>query len=98
MFFITGIEKLDEDLQRIPRARCFGYKETFKEADQLVRENCCDVNETIYDYAVTEFIESELHQPCIAKRWFYKFNYDKEIYEQINEPVEVKGLCNFSIG
>ncbi|HEY8805249.1 MAG TPA: hypothetical protein VIM42_09145 [Clostridium sp.] len=97
MFFITGIEQLNVDYG-VTDSRCFGYKETFKEADQSVRENCCDINETIYDYAVIEYIESGLHQTCLAKRWFYMFNYIFGIYERIEEPEEVKGLCNFSIG
>ena len=96
MFFITGIEKLDKDYG-ITGSRCFGYKETFKEADQAVKENCCDINETIYCFAVIEFIESGIHSIC-KERWFYMFNPIFGIYERIEEPEEVKGLCNFSIG
>jgi len=98
MYFITGIEKLDKDYG-IKGSRCFGYKKTFEEADLSVKENHCDINETIYDYAVIEFIEDGIHQICWNdKRWFYKFDYDKGIYEAIDEPEEVKRLCNFSIG
>jgi len=96
MYFITGIEKLDKDYG-VKGTRCFGYKKTWLEADHSVRGNSCDINETIYDYAVIEFIESGLHFIC-DKRWFYKFDYDKRMYEAISEPEEVKGLCNFSIG
>jgi len=96
MYFITGIEKLDKDYG-VNGTQCFGYKKTFEEADHSVRGNSCDINETIYDYAVVEYIESGIHNICQA-RWFYMFNYIFGIYERIEEPEEVKGLCNFSIG
>ena len=97
MYFITGIEDLDPEWGT-KGTRCFGYKKTFEEADQTVKENRCDINETIYDYAVIEFIEDGIHQICLENRWFYKFNYEKRIYEAINKPEEFRGFCNFSIG
>lgn len=97
MYFITGIKDLDKEWGT-KETRCFGYKKIFEEADQAVKENWCDINETIYDYAVIEYIEEGIHQVCFEKRWFYKFNYDKEIYEAMDEPEEVKHFCNFSIG
>jgi len=97
MYFITGIEKLDEDYG-VTGSRCFGYYKTFENADIAVRNNCCDINETIYNYAVIEFIEEGIHSICIDQRWFYKFDYDNGIYEEIDEPEEVKHSCNFSIG
>lgn len=96
MYFITGIEDLDPEWGT-KGTRCFGYKKTFENADKAVRENWCDINETIYDYAVIEFMRDEIHPDCL-ERWFYKFDYDKGIYEAINEPEEVRGFCNFSIG
>ena len=98
MYFITGIEKLDKDYG-IKGTRCFGYYKTFEEADQAVKCNSCDINETIYDFAVIEFIEDGLHSICLEdNRWFYMFNYIFGIYERIEEPEEVKHFCNFSIG
>ena len=96
MYFITIIEDLDPEWGT-KGTRCIGYKKTFEEADQAVRENWCNINETIYNYAVIEFIGDGMYPDCL-KRWFYKFNYDKRIYEPINEPSEVKHYCNCSIG
>lgn len=98
MYFITGIEDLDPEWGTKGTHRCFGYKETFDKADQAVKENRCDINETIYNYVVIEFIKSGIHSICLENRWFYKFDYDKGIYEPIEEPGEVKGFCNFAIG
>lgn len=97
MYFITVIEDLDPEWGT-KGTRCVGYKKTFKNADQAVRENWCDINETIYNYAVIEFFKDDAIYPTCLERWFYKFNYEKSIYKSIEEPIEVKHFCNFAIG
>lgn len=97
MFFITAFEDLDKEWRYKGSIRCFGFKETFEEADIAVRENWCDINETIYNYAVIEEIDSGIH-PDVKNRWFYKFDYDKGVYEPIDEPEEMKRFCNLALG
>lgn len=71
--------------------RSVGFRYTFDCAEQTVLENRCDINETIYDYAVIETIYPGLYQYADGEdRKFYKFNYDTKMYEQINEPFELK--------
>ncbi|SNX54151.1 hypothetical protein [Thermoanaerobacterium sp. RBIITD] len=98
MYFITVIEDFDKDYGVKGCSRCVGYYNTFEKANKAVRENKCDLWETCYNYAVIEKIEEGLYQTSYEKRWFYKFDCDKGIYEPIEEPEEVKHWCNFAIG
>lgn len=97
MFFITAFQELDSEIGGIKNSRCFGYYPHFETANNAVKNNMCDINETIYDYAVIENIEPGIHS-IYTDRWFYKFNYKTGMYESIEEPKEVMHFCNFAIG
>lgn len=45
-------------------SHCFGYYKNFKFATQAVHNNYGDINETIYDYVVIEYIEEGLNPIC----------------------------------
>jgi len=78
-------------------SHCFGYYKNFKFATQAVHNNYGDINETIYDYVVIEYIEEGLNPIC-KKRWFYKFDYENHKYEFIPEPEAFKNICNIGLG
>ncbi len=60
-----------------------------EEAIEDVEANACDINETIYKYAVIEEIYSGLY-PISDNRWIFEFDRDSEIYVQIDEPEILK--------
>jgi len=97
MFFITAFVDLDERYGTKGGSRCFGFKETFENADQAVRENWCDIHEYTYDYVIIEEMNPGIH-PNVENRWFYKFNHEDEVYVPIDEPEELKHFCNLALG
>ena len=53
--------------------------------------------ETIYDFAIIEEYLLGI-SGYNFNRWFYKYNIEKNTYELIDEPKELKHYCSFSIG
>jgi hypothetical protein len=97
IYTISVFEGLDEKHGIAGSLRCFGYSKDFKYADESIRNNVTDLNETIYDYAVIEKVEEGLN-PIAWDRWFYKYDRKKDIYEPIEEPEILKKYHNFVIG
>ncbi len=73
-----------------------GYFYEFADAQRAVIGNVCDINETIFDYAVIEEMPVGLY-PYSTNSWFYKFNYDKKVYEAIEKPAFVHECFRFSM-
>ena len=74
--------------------RSVGFSHSFDIAERTVLENICNINESCYDYAVIEKIYPELYPyPISDDRCFYKFNHSKNVYEPIDEPVELIGYA-----
>lgn len=78
-------------------SRFVGWYSEFKDAYSSVLGNSCDINETCYDYALIEECDEGLYKPA-NKRWWFKYNHEKDQYFQINEPDFIKGFCGFTIG
>lgn len=97
MYFITAFEDIDDDWGTKGSSRCFGYYKSREKADNAVYHNVCDINETIYDYVVIEYIGEGIHA-ISEQRWFYKFNYNTRQYYPILEPEGFKNICNIAIG
>lgn len=77
--------------------RLVGYYTDKDSAFAAVINNSCDINETCYNYALIEEVEEGLYNPAF-NRWWFKFNYDRGEYEQIDEPDVVNHYCGFTIG
>lgn len=103
IYTITTFEELDNEYGGIAGAsRCVGYYDNFKDADDAVKSNCCDIFETIYNYAVIEKVEPGLYPYC-RERWFYQVHIENDDwlsaeYKPIDEPYCVKHFVNFAIG
>ena len=73
------------------------FYNNFEDAHMVVKNNITDIWETIYDFAIIE----EYH-PGISGynfyRWFYKYNKEKDIYECIEEPKELRHYAGFAMG
>lgn len=69
-----------------------------EDAIETVVENCGDINEHTYNYALVEEIPYGVY-PTAHNRWWYKFNYNTCKYEQIfsmedgNEPEFIKRMA-----
>jgi hypothetical protein len=50
-----------------------------------------------YDYALVEKVNPGLY-PETTVMQYYKFNYNKRIYEPIAALEELNMICNFTIG
>lgn len=92
MWFITMITDLEEF-----STRTVGWYETKEVAENSVRENRCDLNETIYDYAVIEFVPKGLYANDNRGLWF-KFNYETKKYEDIDCPKDFLNIVGIGIG
>lgn len=94
-YFITVFSRYDDKGPH--NMRCWGFYNSLGDAHMVVENNITDIWETIYDFAVIE----EYH-PGISGynfyRWFYKYNKEKDIYECIEEPKELKYYAGFAMG
>lgn len=98
MYFITTFTKydiLDSDFIEIGSSRTVGYYKNKKDAIDTVLENCGDLWEYNYTYAVVEYIGEGLYNEAY-ERWFFKWNMDTRQYEPI-EPL-VSNFGNYAFG
>lgn len=99
VFFITCIERLPDYNNCFIEGdvRTFGFFHEYKEAVQRLHENTCDMHENMYKYAVVEEVSPGIH-PYSDNRQFFKYDESRDGFFEIEEPEEVKHLCNFSVG
>ena len=100
IYLITGITYEENDKSNLfpdRSQRCFGYFQTFEEAEKAVLNNSCDIWETIHEYAVIEKVEDGIHQYDFNPTWF-KWNLEKECYEKVEKPDFTKGYIGWGIG
>ena len=72
---------------RTQSSRAVGYYPTIEEAKDIVINNRCDLNETIYDYAVIEDIAPGLYRYAEQPLWFV-YNPKEDKYDQMEKPPE----------
>ena len=100
IFLITVFEKCepcDRWYFNLGSTRSVGFRHTFEDAEEVVRNNMCDIWETCYNYAVIHEIGCELY-PSYHMRKFYKYNRDIDGYEPIDEPECFKHIDFCGIG
>lgn len=86
---ITNLEEFE--------TRTVGYYETEEVAEDVLRRNVADLNETIYDYAVLEFVPKGIYANNNRALWF-EFNYDTGRYENIDCPDDFSNIVGIGIG
>jgi hypothetical protein len=96
-YFIMGVDKLGYDSYDHGMTRVVGYYSELETAITAVKENCCDIWESCYDYVIVEEVFPGLY-PDAPRRWF--FGYDKATgkYNPIDEPVAYLFYANLTIG
>ena len=101
MYFITCFEKIGIDSHGwldLGSQRTFGYRETFESAKEALELNMCDMNETIYNYAVVEKMGPYIH-PDVEEIHFFKWDREREgFFEMDEKPKEFEGFCNIAFG
>ena len=98
MYFITTFAQYRLDSTGCPdigSSRTVGYYTTKKDAVDTVLENCCDIFEGVYTYAVVEYIGLGLYTPA-EERWFFKWNNETRAYEPIEPFIDCFG--NYAFG
>jgi hypothetical protein len=85
MYFITMAHK-NLDFRTM---KCMGYYKDFDDAKYSLTTNELDINETIYDFAMIEEISNGLYADD-TRRWWFKFDYEKNIYEECETPKKYK--------
>lgn len=96
IYLITVFDKCDPDERwgvNLGDRRSVGFRYSFELAEEVVKTNMCDIWETCYDYACIEELGCELY-PFYQNRWIYKYNREINGYEEIDEPVILKGYSN----
>ena len=96
------MEKLEEDRRGwadLGTTAMPGWYSTKSDAFEAVQNNCCDINEKFFDYALIEAIDEGLYNPATNDdRWWFKYNKDTDMYEPIDEPSCVRHECGFTVG
>ena len=93
IYLITVFSKCEPDKRwgcNLGSTRSVGFRYSFELAEETVKTNMCDIWEYCYDYACIEELGCKLY-PLADERWFYKYNQENGRYEEIDEPVILKG-------
>lgn len=101
VFIVTTLEKLEKEIDHAEwlETGCIstvGFFHELAEAQRAVIDNMCDINETVYDYAIIEEMPVGFY-PYSTNSWFYKYNYKKDEYEAIEKPAIVPKHYVFSL-
>ena len=80
--FTKCTENKEYGILDLGETRTIGFLHDLTTAKKLVESNSCDIWETCYTYAIVEEIEPGFY-PISTKNFLYKFNIDKNIYEEI---------------
>lgn len=106
IFTITTIEKIEKDINAFANVafgdkRTVGFYNSFKDAENAVVNNVCDICECLYRYALIEQTEEGMY-PDTLTRWLYKYNKITEEYELLPKDAEeyklIEHTCNFGLG
>ena len=94
-YFITVFQKYDNYGPH--GIRCWGFFSNFEEAYRTMRLNLTDLWETVYNYGVIEEYKEGISNYTF-RRWFYQYDYEKNEYDLITEPEELRHYAGFALG
>lgn len=82
------------------RSRCWGWFPTFKEAEQCIMENWCDIYEYgYYNVALIEEVPAGVPGIPPVEHWYavdFDGENDKYVIEKIDKPEKLSGIRCFS--
>lgn len=76
---------------------CPGFYTNSLDAFEAVKNNNCDIFETCYKYALIEEVEEGMYG-LTPNRWWFEYNLESGLYEEIEEPEYMKNYGGFTIG
>ena len=100
MFFITCVQQLtvdDKGWLDTGAQRTVGYYDNLDDTVSAILENCCDIQEYIFHYAILEEIPAGVYPSCNLRKVF-EFDDNTRIFHEIAEPACMKHIASFSIG
>lgn len=89
----TRFEETDLGWPNFGDTAFMGFYYDKETAIECVKNNACDIAETIYGYAVVEDIPPGMYA-YPRPRWFFKYDREKDMYEEIEEPEFMKHIAN----
>lgn len=102
IFAITTTTKLEldkNDCVELGSARTIGFFPTEEEAVECVKNNCGDMWEHTYDYAVVEQIFAGIYSLTgMEKIRIFKYNEGVDQYEEIDNPNIIKNIGPLVMG
>lgn len=97
IFLIGMIEDIREEDGAVG-TRVVGYFGDLLTAQECLEQNCCDLHEGIYNYAVVENVKPGLYRSTEATPVFFQWDKEKGGYVKIEKPKALNNFCSFTIG
>ena len=100
MFFITCFSKCENNEQGdldFGDTRTFGYFDILETCKQALNENCCDMHEGLYEFAVIENIGQGIHPRAKEIAWF-RWDVEKWGFFEIQKSECTEVYCNYALG
>ncbi len=93
IYTITCLEKIEEynTWPSFGEMKFMGYTFDKQQAFELVENNACDINETVFDFVAVEEIYEGLYA-FPRRRWFFQYDAGTDRYFQIEEPEIMKNV------
>ena len=85
MFVIFLITTISTTNKKFSYSRTVGYFKDLNKAKEIVENNCYDLFETFYDYAVIEEVPEGIY-PLYENQVWYKWNLKENKYEECERP------------
>ena len=102
-FFVTVVQTHKDTFEDVDGwnkkyTRCWGYAETFDEAEKAVLENYTDIHEESYQWAVIEEHVMDVFAMTTGLFQWYHWNENKRAYERCKQPEWAERVCGWGIG
>lgn len=102
-WFITvfeGFKNQDTKYDIMPKnVRTWGFYTNKKDALEALYTNTTDMWETVYNYAILEpYLEGISGYNFNESRHFFKYNKEKNGYEEIEQPKWLAHIVGFAMG
>lgn len=95
---MTKLEPLENYWSEFGHERNVGFYVDFNNAYEIVHNNGGDLWETIYEYAMIEEVGEGLYGSAGMRTWWFKYNHETGLYDEIPMPEFCKNKFGFIIG
>ena len=93
----TEAKKADTyGIAEIEGLRTIGYVLTLNEAKYIIKNNCYDIHENYYKYAIIEEVGPGIYSSTDTKSFWYRWT--RNGYRRIQKPSQLSQVVGFTIG